>query len=77
LKAFEAAILFSRTEGIIPAPETSHALAAAVNEAIQAREENKKRVILINFSGHGMMDLGSYDRLSVRSPEKTNSPSLG
>jgi len=60
-KVFENAILFSRTEGIVPAPESSHAICAAVDEAIKAREENKKRVILFNLSGHGMLDLASYD----------------
>jgi tryptophan synthase beta chain len=60
-KAFESAVMFARTEGIIPAPETSHAICAAIDEAIKAREEGKKKVILFNFSGHGMMDLSSYD----------------
>ena len=60
-KIFETAILFARTEGIVPAPESSHAICAAVDEAIKAREEGKKRVILFNLSGHGMLDLASYD----------------
>jgi tryptophan synthase beta chain len=58
---FEAATQFARTEGIIPAPESAHAVRAAVDEAIQAREEGKKRVILFNLSGHGLMDMSSYD----------------
>ena len=60
-KVFETAILFARTEGLVPAPESSHAICAAVDEAIKAREEGKKRVILFNLSGHGMLDLASYD----------------
>ena len=58
---FEAAMMFARTEGLIPAPESSHAIRAAIDEAIQAREEGKKRVILFNLSGHGLLDLASYD----------------
>ena len=60
-KVFEAAVLFARTEGIIPAPESSHAIRAAVDEALAARQEGKKRVIVFNLSGHGMLDLSSYD----------------
>ena len=60
-KVFEAAVMFARTEGIIPAPESSHAVRAAVDEAIAARQEGKKRVIVFNLSGHGMLDLSSYD----------------
>jgi tryptophan synthase beta chain len=60
LECFEAALLFARTEGIIPAPETSHAIAQTIREAKQAREEGKERVILFNLSGHGYMDLNGY-----------------
>jgi tryptophan synthase beta chain len=60
-KVFEAAMQFARTEGIIPAPESSHAVRAAVDEALAARREGKKRVIVFNLSGHGMLDLSSYD----------------
>jgi tryptophan synthase beta chain len=60
-RVFEAAILFARTEGIVPAPEPSHAIAAAVDEAIRAREEGKPRVILFNLCGHGLLDLSAYD----------------
>lgn len=59
---FDAALQFARTEGIIPAPESSHAIKAAVDEAIAAREEGKKRVIVFNLSGHGMLDLPSYEK---------------
>ncbi len=62
LECFESAKLFAATEGTIPAPETSHAIQAAVNEAIRCREEGKEECILMNFSGHGLCDLGAYDR---------------
>lgn len=58
---FEAAVQFARTEGIVPAPESSHAVRAAIDEAVRAREEGRKRVILFNLSGHGLMDMSSYD----------------
>lgn len=58
---FEAAVLFSRTEGIVPAPESSHAIKGAIDEAIAAREEGKSRTILFGLSGHGFLDLASYD----------------
>jgi tryptophan synthase beta chain len=60
LECFESALLFARTEGIIPAPESSHAIAQAIREARQAKEEGKERVILFNLSGHGLMDLNGY-----------------
>jgi tryptophan synthase beta chain len=59
---FEAAVTFARTEGIIPAPESSHAIRAAVDEAKKADEEGKTRVILFNLSGHGHFDLAAYDQ---------------
>ena len=62
LDAYEAGVLFARTEGIIPAPETNHALACLVDEAKKAGEEGKEKVILVNFSGHGLMDMGSYEK---------------
>ncbi len=62
LEAFKAGILFARTEGIIPAPETNHALASVVNEAKKAKEEAKEKVILVNFSGHGLLDLSAYTK---------------
>jgi tryptophan synthase beta chain len=58
---FEAAVQFAQTEGIVPAPESSHAVRAAIDEAIKAREEGQKRVILFNLSGHGLLDLASYE----------------
>lgn len=60
-KIFEAGTLFARTEGIVPAPESAHAIAAVVAEANRAREAGKKRVILFNLSGHGLLDLGAYE----------------
>jgi len=61
LKCYESAVLWAGTEGFITAPETSHALACAIDEAIKAREEGKEKVILFNYSGHGLMDLTGYD----------------
>jgi tryptophan synthase beta chain len=61
LECYQAAVLFARTEGFIPAPETSHAIAAAVREARQATEEGKERVVLMNWSGHGLLDLSAYE----------------
>jgi tryptophan synthase beta chain len=61
LPAFEAAVQFARTEGILPAPESSHAIRAAVDEALAARQEGKPRTILFCLSGHGHFDLGSYE----------------
>ena len=61
LETFEAGILFSRTEGIIPAPESCHAIAVAIREANKAKEEDKQHVILFNLSGHGLIDMTAYD----------------
>ncbi len=61
IETFEAGVLFARTEGFIPAPETNHAIAAVVDEARRAREEGKEKIILFNYSGHGIIDLPSYD----------------
>ncbi len=62
LETFEAATLFARTEGIIPAPESSHAIATAIREAKKAKEEGKEKVILFNLSGHGLIDMTAYDQ---------------
>ncbi len=62
LECFEAGILFSKTEGIIPAPETTHAIASTIREAKIAKEEGKEKVIVFNFSGHGLMDLTGYEK---------------
>ena len=62
LDAFKAGIMLTRTEGIIPAPETNHALACVIDEANKAKEEGKEKTILFNWSGHGLIDLASYDK---------------
>jgi tryptophan synthase beta chain len=61
LACFEAAVQFSRAEGIIPAPESSHAIRAAIDEANLARQEGKETTILFNLSGHGHVDMAAYD----------------
>jgi len=61
LATFEAAMLFARHEGIVPAPESAHAIRAAIDEALEAKATGEKRVILFNLSGHGNFDLGSYE----------------
>ncbi|MDR2018800.1 MAG: TrpB-like pyridoxal phosphate-dependent enzyme [Syntrophobacterales bacterium] len=61
VETFSAGLIFARTEGFIPAPETNHAIACAIEEAKRAKEEGKEKVILMNFSGHGIIDLPSYD----------------
>jgi tryptophan synthase beta chain len=61
LACFEAAVQFARTELIIPAPESSHAIRAAIDEALQAKQEGKERTILFNLSGHGHVDMTAYD----------------
>jgi tryptophan synthase beta chain len=58
---FEAAQLFTQTEGILPAPESSHAIRAAIDEALEAKETGEKKTILFNLSGHGHFDLASYN----------------
>lgn len=61
IDVFEAALMFARTEGILPAPESSHAICQTIKEANRAKEEGKETVILFNLSGHGFLDLGAYD----------------
>ena len=61
LDSYAAGMLWARTEGFIPAPETTHAIAAAIEEAKRAREEGRERVILLGWSGHGLMDLKGYE----------------
>ncbi len=58
--AFEAAVLFLRTEGVLPAPESSHAVAVAIDEALKAKEDGRERVLLFNLSGHGFLDISAY-----------------
>jgi len=61
LETFDAGIKWARTEGFIPAPETDHVIAAVVDEAMRAKEEGKEKTILFNWSGHGLVDLASYE----------------
>ncbi len=60
LACFEAAVQFARTEGIVPAPETSHAIRAAIDEALRCKKEGRKETILFNLSGHGHFDMQAY-----------------
>ncbi len=61
VEVFEAAVMFAKTEGYIPAPETAHAIKAAIDEAVKCRESGEERTIFFNFSGHGLLDLSAYD----------------
>ncbi len=61
LETFQAGITFARTEGFISAPETNHAVAMVIREALKAKEEGKERVILFNWSGHGLVDMSAYE----------------
>jgi tryptophan synthase beta chain len=75
-EVFEAAVLFAQTQGIVPAPESAHAIRGAVNEAIAAREAGEERVILLGLSGHGHFDMQAYDDyLNGRLPEVEFDPS--
>ncbi len=62
LDAYSAGVAFAKTEGIIPAPETNHVISLVMEEALKAKEEGKEKVILFNFSGHGLIDLVGYDK---------------
>ena len=57
---FKAGIMFARNEGVLPAPETTHAIKAGIDEALKAKETGEEKTIVINFSGHGMLDLKGY-----------------
>ena len=61
-EVFEAALTFARTEGIVPAPESAHAIKAAIDEALRCKETGEEKVILFNLSGHGYFDLSAYDK---------------
>jgi len=82
LDCYAAAVLWARTEGFISAPETSHAMAVVIDEAKKAKEEGKEKVILFNWSGHGLLDLTGYDKyfrnelVNYPLPEKEISKSL-
>ena len=60
-RMLDAAIQFARAEGIVPAPESAHAIRAAIDEALDAKAKGEKRVILFNLSGHGNFDMGAYE----------------
>lgn len=62
LESFDAGVLFARSEGIIPAPESCHAIAAAIREAEECKKTGEEKVILFNLSGHGLVDMASYDQ---------------
>ena len=62
LESFDAGVLFAKSEGIIPAPESCHAIAAAINEANKCKETGEEKVILFNLSGHGLIDMTAYDQ---------------
>ena len=62
LESFDAAMLFARTEGIIPAPESGHAIAAVIREAKKCKQTGEQKVILFNLSGHGLIDMSAYDQ---------------
>jgi tryptophan synthase beta chain len=74
LDTFEGAMMFARAEGLFPAPESSHAVRAAINEAIKAKEEGKAKVIVFNLSGHGFFDLTAYDDYRKGKLEKFEYP---
>jgi tryptophan synthase beta chain len=61
IPTFEAAAMFCSTEGILPAPESAHAIRGAIDEALDAKEKGESRVIVFNLSGHGHFDLSSYE----------------
>ena len=61
-ESFKAGVLFARTEGIIPAPESCHAIAATVREALKCKETGEAKTILFNLSGHGFVDMSAYDQ---------------
>lgn len=79
---FDAAVTFARTEGTIPAPESAHAIRAAINEALKAKETGEEKVILFNLSGHGYFDMTSYENYfagrleDVEYPEKAIQESM-
>jgi len=61
-ESFKAGVLFAQTEGIIPAPESCHAIAATVREALKCKESGEQKTILFNLSGHGFVDMSAYDQ---------------
>ncbi len=75
--SFEAGVVFARAEGIVPAPESTHAVRAAIDEALDAKEKGEERVILFNLSGHGFLDLAAYEEyLAGRLQDRDHDPRL-
>jgi tryptophan synthase beta chain len=74
-KAFESAVQFARTEGILPAPESTHAIRVAVEQALAAKESGDQKTILIGLSGHGHFDLAAYDSYLTGKMRDTDYPS--
>jgi tryptophan synthase beta chain len=74
LSTFEAAVQFARTEGIIPAPETAHAIRTTIDEALDAKAKGENRVILFNLSGHGNFDMAAYQSYNARELEDYEYP---
>ena len=69
IACFEAAVQFARTEGIVPAPETSHAVRVAIDEALKCKETGEPKVIAFNLSGHGHFDMSAFDAYFAKSLE--------
>lgn len=74
IPVFEAAVAFARTEGIVPAPESAHAIKATIDMALECRERDERRTILFNLSGHGNFDLAAYDAYFAGSMENYELP---
>lgn len=74
LDSFEAGVLFARSEGIIPAPESTHAIAVAIKEALKCKEEGTEKTILFNLSGHGLIDMVAYDNYIHGSLQNYDAP---
>jgi len=72
LECFKAGLLFARNEGIIPAPESTHAIKGAIDEALRCKQEGVSRTIAFNLSGHGLLDLGSYATYFAGNLENTD-----
>ncbi len=77
IATFEAAVLFAQTEGILPAPESAHAIRAAIDEALEAKAKGEKRVILFNLSGHGNFDMSAYNAYNIGQTGRLRLPGRG
>lgn len=74
LESFDAGVLFAKAEGIIPAPESCHAIAATIREALKCKETGEEKVILFNLSGHGLIDMAAYDQYFSGSLQNYEAP---